>query len=311
MTSVLVGTDNGLAEVGGGGARTIALAGRTVSALARSDQGWWATVGGRELWHAGTDPGQWQRRCQAMDPEVRCLLPIDGELLVGTAGAGLAWLRDGGGADPQGALELVESFDKVAGREEWYTPWGGPPDTRSLSAGDAETLFANVHVGGIVSSADGGRSWDATSLDIHADVHQVLAGAAADLVLAACAEGLAVSPDRGRTWRVDDDGLHATYARAVAVAGDTVVVSASTGPRTERSALYRRPLHADGPFQRCQDGLPEWFTTNIDTGCLVAGADRVACATGDGAVFTSSDRGTTWEAVAEGLAPVHCLALAG
>ena len=36
--------------------------------------------------------------------------------------------------------------------------------------------------------------------------------------------------------------LHATYSRAVAFAGDFVLLTASTGPRTDRGAVYRRPI---------------------------------------------------------------------
>ncbi|MGI9120288.1 MAG: WD40/YVTN/BNR-like repeat-containing protein [Acidimicrobiales bacterium] len=316
MTSVLMGTDDGLLQAGAGEPRPIALAGHTVTGLSRGDDGWWAIVDRGELWHSQADPHHWERRTHSVEPEATCLLPTAGGLLVGTAEAGLAWLRpadEGDAGDRAGALEPVAGFERVEGRDQWYTPWGGPPDTRWLSAAGA-TLFANVHVGGIITSADGGRSWQPTGLDLHADVHQVLAGAAPDLVLAPCAEGLAVSTDHGRTWRIDDEGLHATYSRAVAVAvtvaGDTVVISASTGPRTDRSALYRRPLHADGAFERCRAGLPEWFTANIDTGCLVAHGATVACATVDG-VFGSTDGAATWQALAEPLAPVHCLALAG
>ncbi|HEX2031316.1 MAG TPA: hypothetical protein VHL78_07960, partial [Actinomycetota bacterium] len=188
----------------------------------------------------------------------------------------------------------------------WHTPWRGPPDTRSLSAGPDGTLYANVHVGGILRSQDG-ESWTPT-IDIDADVHQVLAHPdRPDTVLAACAWGLAVSRDRGATWSIEYDGLHGRYCRAVAVAGDAVLVSASTGPFTDRAAVYRRALDADRPFERCSDGLPEWFPANIDSHCLAASGDTVAFGTGDGRVFRSDDRGRIWEEAASGLPPVRAV----
>src|SRR5207247_1570407 len=130
-------------------------------------------------------------------------------------------------------------------------------------------LLANVHVGGVVRSTDGGAAWSPT-IDIDADVHQVLAGPGATVV-AAAAVGLCVSDDDGATWSVVDEGLHATYCRAVAIAGDTVVVSASTGHQGRQSALYRRPIAGpQRPFERCRDGLPEWFSDNVDTFCVAA-----------------------------------------
>ena len=39
-------------------------------------------------------------------------------------------------------------FDAIPTRSGWTTPWGGPPDTRSIAIGPAG-LFAGVHVGGV------------------------------------------------------------------------------------------------------------------------------------------------------------------
>src|SRR5207249_79401 len=143
------------------------------------------------------------------------------------------------------------------------------------------SLYANVHVGGIVRSTDGGAAWEPT-IDIHADVHQVLTDFESGLVLAACARGLALSADGGASWRYETEGLPATYSRAVAVAGDTVVVSASTGPRGHRSALYRRALAEPAPFEKCTVGLPEWFDANIDTSCVVGSGTFIAFGSADG-----------------------------
>src|SRR5262249_51391316 len=151
--------------------------------------------------------------------------------------------------------------ETVPGREAWYTPWGDPPDTRSLAVDRGGTVYANVHVGGVVRSTDGGRSWEPT-LDIEADVHQVLAHPRRPgHVFAASAVGLQTTVDAGATWQTVTEGLHATYLRAVAVATGGVLVSASTGPGGRRSALYRR-TRAGGPFERCRGGLPEWFGDN-------------------------------------------------
>jgi hypothetical protein len=201
-------------------------------------------------------------------------------------------------------MSAVASFEEVDGRGRWYTPWGGPPDTRSISASD-EAIYVNVHVGGIPCSDDGGRTWRPT-IDVDADVHQTLAYDG--LVLAAAAVGLAVSGDQGRSWTVRDEGLHATYLRAVAVAGDTVLVSGSRGPGGGQSGIYRGAL-AGGPLERCREGLPEWFSSNIDTGCLAARDDLAVFGTAEGSLFVSGDAGRRWELLAEGLPPVQCLAL--
>jgi hypothetical protein len=95
----------------------------------------------------------------------------------------------------------------------------------------------------------------------------------------------------------------------VAVSGDTVLVSASTGPGGRRAALYRMRLDGGAPFERCRDGLPSWFGDNVDTGCLAAAGPVVVCGTEDGRVFRSLDAGERWEILVKGLPPVSCVTL--
>ncbi len=199
-------------------------------------------------------------------------------------------------------LEPVAAFDRAEGRSRWYTPWGGPPDTRSISEWD-EAVYVNVHVGGILRTEDRGETW-APTIDIDADVHQVTT--AEGQVLAACAAGLAVSTDRGGTWAFRSEGLEAPYSRAVTVSGDAVLVSASRGPRGGQAAVYRGDL-AGGGLERCRTGLPEWFDENIDSYCLDAHPDGsfVAFGTSEGRVFASDDAGLNWADFASGLPPVR------
>ena len=191
------------------------------------------------------------------------------------------------------------------GRSEWYTPWGGEPDTRSLTITDDNILLASIHVGGIPRSVDVGRSWHPT-IDIEADVHQVRAAPGRpDLVLAAAAVGFCRSDDAGVTWRVIADGMHATYCRAVALAGDAVLLSASEGPRGRKSAIYRRGLESGAPFERVTD----WIEGNVDTHALDAVGDHVVFGTRAGVVWESRDAGTTWAVLMDELAPITSVSL--
>jgi len=205
--------------------------------------------------------------------------------------------------------ERVRSFDRVPTRDEWYTPWGGPPDVRSMSIGPDGACYANVHVGGIVRSDDGSK-WTPTAMDVDADVHQVLAHPdRAGLVFAATAIGLATSDDGGASWDFSDDGMHAAYCRAVAIAGDTLLVSASKSHTGRQSALYRRPLDG-GTFERVTKGVPEWFADNVDTFCLDARGGDAALGTTDGWIFVSEDAGNAWTEVLSGEPSVTCVAIA-
>ena len=300
LTDLLVATEDGIR-----GPDRADLGGRAITALAADRWGVWALADGRTVLRRTAGP--WVEVEELSELPGRCLLSVDEGLFVGTAEAGLLRLVEG-------ALEGVESFAEISGRDGWYTPWGGPPDTRSMARGADGALYVNVHVGGIPRSPDGGRTWEPT-IDVDADVHQVTTHPTdPGVILAACAPGLARSGDGGATWTMEDDGLHAPYCRAVALTGedpdhpDTVLVSASTGPRTDRAAVYRRPLD-EGSFQRCTDGLPEWFGSNVDTQCLVAQGPTAVIGGPDGAVYRSDDAGRTWERVAEGLPSITAVAL--
>ena len=298
LAKVLVGTTDGLHELGKDSVR---LAGHEVSCVTNHASGRWAIVDGKQIWHAAPR-GSWKQVTSIDVQEANCLLLTSSGIFLGTSEAHLFLLRDG-------ELERVHSFDQAEGRDTWFTPWGGPPDVRSMSADPKGTVYVNVHVGGVLRSEDDGRSWHPT-IDVGADVHQVLCDPGSGLVLAATAGGLAVSADGGRSWEFDAQGLHGDYLRAVAVAGETVLVTASTGPFTHRAALYRRPVSGGGHFEHCEKGLPKWFPKNIDTFCLAARDAEVAFGTSEGKVFVSLDQGSSWTVAAEGLPAVRCLALA-
>jgi hypothetical protein len=294
---IVAGTASGVEVVGSNGPSQ--MSGYACDALALQGIHLWGVVDETSVYR-GLVGGSWEGVTE-IPRRARCLLAHGNGLYVGTSEAHLFHVSDG-------TVGPIASFDEVEGREKWYTPWGGPPDTRSMSASHG-TIYVNVHVGGIVRSQDGGDSWEPT-IDIDADVHQVLAHIdLPGLVLASTAWGLARSDDGGGSWSFHDEGLHASYSRAVAIAGDTVLVSASTGPRGGSAALYRRPLQSDGPFDRCASGLPEWFPRNIDTHCLAASGTSVAFATEAGEVFLSEDEGRTWGRAASGLPAVRALVL--
>ena len=290
--SVLVGTVDGLFVDG-----RHEITGERLRWLARDTGTWWA-VAGKTLVRGGGD--EWYQIASVEG--LTCVAAIDGAAVAGTEGAHLLRVRTG-------ELEPLLSFDDMPGRDEWHAVGTREPYVRSLTTTADNVLLANVHVGGIPRSTDGGATWEPT-IDVDADVHQVSAHPErSELVLAAAAVGVCRSDDAGATWTVQTDGLHATYCRAVALAGHVMFVSASTGPRTEQGALYRRAIDTDGPFERCIDGLPEWQPHNIDTGCLDTDGTHVAFGGADGVVYGSDDAGRTWRVLAEGLPPVTAVAI--
>jgi len=304
--TIVVATDDGLHlfDIGGASGNDRCtmneLPGHEVGAVEWGGGGPWTIVDSRELWRRAS--GRWSRVATTGRRRATCLTATPAGLLIGTASAHLLCLQGQ-------RLVPVHGFDRAEGREAWYTPWGAPADVRSISTGSDGAIYVNVHVGGVLQSTDGGARWRPL-LDIEHDVHQVHAPCGhPGLVLVAAFDGFGMSRDGGETWTWENDGLHAHYCRAVVVARDTVILSASAGHHGRRAALYRRSLLAGGAFERCTAGLPEWFSDNVDTGCVAVGGDTVAIGTEDGCVFLSTDAGRRWESVAKGLAPVRALAL--
>ncbi len=287
--TLLIGTVSG-AYVLEGEPRAL-IEGTRINHLARHGESWWAADGKGRVYQddehvasmpAGTIP--------------LCIQPTPETVWIGASEARLYGMENA-------SIEEDEFFNEAPGRSDWHTPWGGPPDVRSMALDSDHTLYINVHVGGILRYDNTGL---VPTLDISADVHEVAAHPSTKgAVFAATAHGLAQSHN-GHDFDFRTGGLHANYCRAVSVFDDLVFLSASTGPSTKRAKLYRGGLW-EGTFEPLDDGLPEWFDANLNTHCIVVHEDRVYAGVGD-TVWSSSDRGDTWETVATGLPKVTCLA---
>jgi hypothetical protein len=293
---IVTGTADGLFEIGLDGAiRRQALPGTQVRAVS----GDWAIADDRMVSLADGRPVDLP---DGLEPQ--CLLGLaGGGCLVGTSRARLFEVG-------QSEVRPVESFDAIPQRPQWSTPWGGPPDTRSMAA-LPDGLLVNVHVGGVWRSSPDG--WTEMVAAGH-DVHQVVAQETT--VVAAGGDGVGVSLDGGATWRWSADGLHAPYCRAAAIADGFVLVAASTGPATTHAGIYRRPLGAaDKPFEPCGDsspqGLPAGFKRNIDTFELVAAGELVAVATPTSELYLSEDSGEHWSRINDTLPGISCVAFTG
>jgi hypothetical protein len=266
----------GLAPDGRGGA--LAIVGRH-SLRRRAPSGEWATVATSEF-------------------ELSCCMAVSDAIYVGTDDARMLRLSHGGGV-----LDPIDGFDNIAGRDAWFAGSAivngqrlGPPlGIRSVAANSSgSVLFANVHVGGIPRSMDGGRTWQPT-IDINSDVHEVRAHQAdPDIVVAASAIGLCISHDAGATWTIERDGLHAPYCSAVAFSGDDILVSASTDHFATQGRIYRRPVRPDGDTVAVENGLPTWISGIADTGCIATNGSTIVVVDRAGTLYLSTEFGLAW-----------------
>lgn len=287
--SLLIGTTTGLYD---SDLAEPVIEGTRINHVARQNGSWWAIDGKGRVHRDGevvatADDGV----------ALTCILPAHESTWVGATESRLYRVED------DRTLSLDEFFAGAPDRDTWHTPWGGPPDIRSMSMDTDGSLFINIHVGGIIRYDNTGLS---STVDIDSDIHQVVAHPTRlGDVVAAGAYGVGYSHN-GHDFEFRNDGLHASYCRAVALLDDTLFVSASTGPRTSNAKLYRGAL-GEGPLTQCTDGLPDHFDTNLNTHGIAVGEDTVYAGVGD-SVWSSRDLGVTWQPTASDLPNITCLA---
>jgi hypothetical protein len=281
-------------------ATTKELANQRVSGLAPDGRGGALAIVGQHSLCRRAPGGEWSTLATS-EFELSCCMAVGDTIYVGTDDARILRLSDGASV-----LDPLDGFNNIAGRDAWFAGSAivngqrvGPPlGIRSVAANaNGNILFANVHVGGIPRSMDGGRTWLPT-IDINSDVHEVRAHPAnPGIVVAAAAVGLCVSRDGGASWTIERDGLHAPYCSAVAFSGGDVLVSASTDHFATQGRIYRRPIIPDGKITPVEDGLPEWLNGIADTGCIDTNGSTIVVADKAGALYLSTEFGLAWSRI--------------
>jgi hypothetical protein len=130
---------------------------QSVSGLAPAGGGAALAIVNSHSLHRRAPDGVWSA-IATTDLDLSCCVAVGDVIYVGTDDARV--LR----VDADGGLEQLRGFDAVAGRETWYAGSAvingqrvGPPlGIRSITATPDGVLLANVHVGGVPRSADGG-----------------------------------------------------------------------------------------------------------------------------------------------------------
>jgi len=295
-----------------GDTRTQEIADQPVRGLVPDGRGGALAIAGPHSLRRRAPGGAWTIVATS-EFELSCCMAVGDAIYAGTDDARILRLSHTGGRLHPDALDPgvlhpavfhpLDSFQNIAGRNAWFAGSAivngqrlGPPlGIRSLAAScDGSTLYANVHVGGIPRSLDGGGTWQPT-LDINSDVHEVRAHPAdPQLVIAAAAVGLCISRDAGATWTIERDGLHAPYCSAVAFSGQDILVSASTDHFAAQGRIYHRPISPDGSPTAVAGGMPAWTEGIVDTGCIATHGPTIAVVDRAGTLYLSTDFGLTW-----------------
>jgi hypothetical protein len=295
--TILVSTwSDGLFAITGDG-RMQEIANQPVRGLAPDGRGGALAIVGGHFLRRRTPSGEWGTVATS-EFELSCCMAVRDTIYVGTDDARMLRLSHEGGA-----LDSIDGFENIAGRDAWFAGSAivdgqrlGPPlGIRSVAANsNGSILFANVHVGGIPRSMDCGKTWQPT-IDINSDVHEVSAHQTdLDIVVAASANGLCISHDAGATWTIERDGLHASYCSAVVFSGDDIFVSASTDHFASQGKIYRRSVNPDGSLIAVEGGMPAWTEGIVDTGCIAVNGSSIVVADRTGNLYRSDDFGRAW-----------------
>ncbi len=213
------------------------------------------------------------------------------------------WRSDDAGAGWQRSADL----EGLASSDTWAFP--PRPDTHHVRwvlchPTDADRLWVAVEAGALVSTRDGGRSWNDRAADGPYDTHEAaLHPDAPDVLRIAAGDGYYESFDGGATWSSPMDGLEVGYLRSVAVDPgdpDVVLVTAATHAHAAYAAghsdgrVYRR--EGEGKWQRVAHWpdpartIAPLLTSGLRPGELWAADEH--------GVHRSGDGGGGWDLVA-------------
>lgn len=293
-------SDRGILDAEGSPLPDVPFQGTSADLADRADGRVAVLVDEHAVWTV--EDGSWEKALTT-DERIHSLAwTRDGRLLVGTEPARVGVVKDG-------TIAFANGFRAVPEVKQWSTPWGGPAAVRSLAVSRDDVWYANVHVGWIVRSRDGGASWTSTRDGLEKDVHHVAAHPREPgTVFAATANGFHISTDYGERFERRVEGLRYLYQRTVACFPDRDVYLASvaTGSGGRRSGLYRSEDR--GRTWEGVEGLPGDLDRNINTGQVAVRAGGEARVVVDDTVlYRSADYGRTWTPVTEGLPRVWSL----
>jgi photosystem II stability/assembly factor-like uncharacterized protein len=227
------------------------------------------------IYRSGDDGRSWKRSgAEGCDVwHVTAHPSKEGVMFAGTQPAHMLRSWDAGST-----WESFDAFLNAPGADRWCLPGGQTARalTFAVDPFNAQHFVCGVEVGGVVSSEDGGQSWNATLAGENADIHVLVAhpnekntvyattghGRNDDIAMDPRMAGLYRSQDGGRSWQYLGDRMEPFYTRPICI-----------DPRP--------------PFAVTIPTAPAVRSTITDPG----GAQSV--------LFQSSDGGETWQSLGD------------
>jgi photosystem II stability/assembly factor-like uncharacterized protein len=265
------------------GGRCLAVAGET--AISGGADGVWLSRDGARTW-TGT----------ALAGDVYSVaIAADGTLYAGAEPSMLFRSDDDGET-----WRELEALRALPSQPTWSfppRPWTSHVRWIAPAPDEPERLLVGIELGGLMLSEDGGETWHDHRPGAQRDVHSLAWHPTGERAYEAGGGGAAWSSDRGRTWRPADEGRDRNYTWSVApdpADPETWFVSASTGPfaahggRDAQARIFRR--RGDEPWEPLTDELRAMpYALAFDA------EERLYAGLSDGRIFTSDDRGDSWD----------------
>ncbi|HUA04527.1 MAG TPA: hypothetical protein VMB27_11520 [Solirubrobacteraceae bacterium] len=281
------------------------------------DDGLYASDDGGSTWRVARE-GVADRR--VMSVAVSPSHVVDGVSVVyaGTEPSNLYRTEDGGKT-----WQLLPELRQLPSEPRWSfppRPWTHHVSTIALHPTDPLSLAVGIELGGVMRSADGGRTWIDHNPQAHSDAHQLVTHPLApERMYEVAGQGIAVSQDRGDTWRRLDGGLDRHYAWATAVDPadpDLWYASVSRGPmaahgRGDGQSLLLRSRSTNGweRIDRWGDDA-ELRRMPYALAALPEQPDRLLVGLRGGALLVGDDAGEVWTRLEPGVPDVIALAAA-
>jgi photosystem II stability/assembly factor-like uncharacterized protein len=273
------------------------------------DDGLYATADGGETWRESWQ-GIADRRVMSVAVSRSHQVAGVSVVYAGTEPSNLYRSEDGG-ATWQVLPELRWSFPP--------RPWTHHVSTIALHPSDPDSLAVGIELGGVMRSADGGRTWIDHNPQAHSDAHQLITHPLApERLYEVAGQGIAVSPDRGHSWRRLDGGLDRHYAWATAADPadpDLWYASVSRGPYAAhgRGDGQARLLRADGDRWSAIDTWtdePALRRMPYALATLPGQPGRLLVGLRGGSMLLTDDAGRAWSRLAPAVPDVIALATA-
>lgn len=204
-------------------------------------------------------------------------------------------------------FSAFDALDDLPSRDDWhffYEPFeAGHLHGIAVDPADPDRVVVGIEVGGLVSTRDGGETWQDALVGF--DVHDTTVVRGSDRIFVAAGEGLLVSDDGGETFEAVP-GFTGDYAKQFLWVDDRLYVDANAS-----SDGFDATIHVTS------DGGESWEPVpNVPPANVVG--DRLLAAHGDSlfhaydrdgdrgddsgcVVVATDDSGETWRA----LGPVH------